>query len=75
MAALVLGFKFGVMPFWLQAPMAVTGGVGGAISGPLLVIALALLYYDTRVRKEGFDLQLMMDSLDEADPAGARPDG
>ncbi len=55
--------------------MAVTGGVGGAISGPLLVIALALLYYDTRVRKEGFDLQLMMDSLDEADPAGARPDG
>ncbi len=68
-AALVLGFKFSVMPFWLQASMAVTGGVGGAISGPLLVIALALLYYDTRVRNEGFDLQLMMDSLDQGSPA------
>jgi len=31
--------------------------------GPLATIALTLIYYDERVRKEGFDLQLMMASL------------
>lgn len=65
-AALLLGFKFGVMPFWLRVPQAVLGGAGGALSGPLLMIALALAYYDTRVRKEGFDLQLLMGNLDQA---------
>jgi hypothetical protein len=30
---------------------------------PLLTIALTLLYYDERVRKEGFDLELMMSNL------------
>ena len=39
--------------------------------GPLLTIALTLLYYDERVRKEGFDLQLMMSNLEGAAPAAA----
>jgi hypothetical protein len=34
---------------------------------PLLLIALALVYYDLRVRKEAFDLEFMMASLDSAD--------
>ncbi len=34
-----------------------------SLVGPLLTIALTLVYYDQRVRKEGFDLQLMMASL------------
>jgi hypothetical protein len=70
-AALLLGFKFGVMPLWLRLPQAVMGGAGGALSGPFLMIALALAYYDTRVRKEGFDLQLMMGNLDQASRAPA----
>jgi hypothetical protein len=49
---------------WLNVAGAVTGAVGGAICGPLMVIALALLYYDLRIRKEGLDLQIMMDNLD-----------
>jgi hypothetical protein len=34
---------------------------------PLLLIALALVYYDVRVRKEAFDLEFMMTSLEAAD--------
>jgi hypothetical protein len=64
-ARLLLGFRFGPIPLWLQVPYAITAGAGGALSGPFLMIALALAYYDARVRKEGFDLQVMMAALDQ----------
>jgi hypothetical protein len=35
-----------------------------SLLGPLLTIAFTLIYYDQRVRKEGFDLQLMMSTLE-----------
>lgn len=38
--------------------------VAGCLTGPLATIGISLLYYDERVRKEAFDLQLMMSSLD-----------
>jgi hypothetical protein len=38
--------------------------ISGAVAGPLLTIGLSLMYYDLRVRKEGFDLQLMLAALD-----------
>ena len=37
--------------------------LGGMLAGPIATIALALLYYDERVRKEAFDLQLMMQAV------------
>jgi hypothetical protein len=37
--------------------------LSGSLVTPLLTIALTLLYYDERVRKEGFDLELMMSNL------------
>jgi uncharacterized membrane protein YwzB len=43
--------------------------VAGTLAGPIVTIALALLYYDERVRKEAFDLQLMMEAMGEANPA------
>lgn len=51
---------------------------GAALTGmaitPLAAIALALIYYDERVRKEGFDLQYMMAALDVgAAPAPGTP--
>ena len=49
------------------------GFVAGSITGPLATIGLSLLYYDERVRKEAFDLQLMMSSLDAAGVPGATP--
>ena len=42
--------------------------VAGALTGPLATIGIALVYYDERVRKEAFDLQLMMDSLSPPAP-------
>ncbi len=35
-----------------------------AVLGPLLPIALSLVYYDERVRKEAFDIEHMMQQLD-----------
>jgi len=42
--------------------------IAGALTGPLATIGIALVYYDERVRKEAFDLQLMMSSLDSSAP-------
>jgi len=47
--------------------------VAGSLTGPLATIGMSLLYYDERVRKEAFDLQLMMATLDEISPASPVP--
>lgn len=47
--------------------------VAYTLSFPVSTIAISLLYYDQRVRKEAFDLQVMMESLDQA--AAAAPIG
>jgi hypothetical protein len=43
--------------------------IAGVFVGPFLLIATAVFYYDLRVRKEAFDLQLMMH------PSGNVPSG
>ena len=43
--------------------------VAGTLTGAIATIALSLIYYDERVRKEAFDIQLMIASLDEPPPA------
>jgi Membrane domain of glycerophosphoryl diester phosphodiesterase len=40
-----------------------------AVVGPLVTIALTLMYYDERVRKEAFDLNYMMEMLEAPTPA------
>jgi hypothetical protein len=45
--------------------------LGSALAGPIATIALVLVYYDQRVRKEAFDLQLMMDAAGQPAPAQA----
>ena len=37
----------------------------GVVAGPISTIAIALLYHDQRVRNEAFDLQFLLESLDE----------
>ncbi len=44
---------------------AVVGYVIECLVTPILTISLSLMYYDERVRKEAFDIQLMMASLGE----------
>jgi hypothetical protein len=86
----VIGFAFS---FVLQLPgtlLAKTSGlllaliwqfaatfVAVTLSFPISTIAISLLYYDQRVRKEAFDLQLMMEALGQQVPgqAAATPIG
>lgn len=45
-----------------------SGFIGSMVAGPIAAIAMALVYYDERVRKEAFDLQVMMDSMKTTEP-------
>ena len=68
--AMILTARHGQVAIWLLSLSSVFGALGGALSAPLIMIGLVLLYYDIRVRKEAFDLQLMMSLVDHA---GAQP--
>jgi len=48
---------------WRVASLVATF-ISQCLVGPLATIAFSLVYYDERVRKEAFDLQLMMTTLD-----------
>jgi hypothetical protein len=54
--------------FWLNLSGVIAGSVASAFTGPLFIIALAVLYYDLRVRKEGLDLQMMIANLGRRTP-------
>jgi len=59
----------GHIPLLLAASAAMAGGIGSATTGPISLIVTVLLYYDTRIRKEAFDLQFMISALDRPSPA------
>jgi hypothetical protein len=48
---------------WISVLNLIGGYLGTILSVPISTIATSLIYYDLRVRKEGFDLQFMMSSL------------
>jgi hypothetical protein len=52
------------LPAWAQVILQLGRFVSQSVFGPIMTIALALVYYDERVRKEGFDLEHMMKQLD-----------
>jgi hypothetical protein len=54
---------------WLASTSAVASAIGIAVTGPISMIVTVVLYYDTRIRKEAFDLQFMISSLDRPAPA------
>ena len=62
-------------PLRIQAALQVVQAIGLFISsslfGSIATIALTLIYYDERVRKEGFDMQLMMAGLQGGQQAAA----
>ncbi len=45
--------------------------ITSALTAPITTVAMCLVYYDERVRKEAFDLQLLMETLDG--PTGTTP--
>jgi hypothetical protein len=71
---LMVSARTGQIPEWLTYVFAVSGAIGGAITGPVLLIVLVLCYYDTRIRKEAFDLQYMMSALTPAAPPAPASD-
>jgi hypothetical protein len=42
--------------------------IAGVLVGPIAPIAISLVYFDQRVRKEAFDLQLMMQAVEQTQP-------
>jgi hypothetical protein len=44
---------------------ALLGAAGGMFSGPIMIIGLAMMYYDLRIRKEALDLHMLLENLDE----------
>lgn len=43
---------------------AISGAIGGMLSGPVMIIGLAMVYYDLRTRKEALDLELLLANVD-----------
>jgi hypothetical protein len=68
-ATFVALFRNHHLPIWLALLASISGAVGGTVTGSISMIVLVLCYYDTRIRKEAFDLQFMMASLDHPLPA------
>jgi len=52
--------QHGLLPAWLRALQQVVGFLTNSFIGPIYATGLTLFYYDQRVRKEGFDIEWMM---------------
>lgn len=45
--------------------------LGGAMFAPFVLVVGTLLYYDLRIRKEGFDIEMLVNEVDALAPAAA----
>lgn len=61
----------GALSLGLTLAGTIVGTLGSALTAPVMIIGLAVLYYDARVRKEALDVHLMMRALDAADAGTA----
>ena len=66
----VMGGQQTVSSAVLPMILRVGGTLANILAGPLLTIGLSLLYFDLRMRKEAFDLKLMMDNLGSSESFG-----
>jgi len=62
----------GAQPLWFLIAAPIGSFFSQCLAGPLMTIGLSLFYYDERVRKEAFDLQHMMTTLDDV-PSNTLP--
>jgi MFS family permease len=51
----------------------VSGTIGTVLTTPFTAAVISLVYFDQRVRKEGFDLELLAAGLGESAPSGDAP--
>jgi hypothetical protein len=52
--------QHGLMPAWVQVLQQIVGFCTNSFIGPMYATGLTLFYYDQRIRKEGFDIEWMM---------------
>jgi hypothetical protein len=63
LAALAIGYRWG----WIL--VAIGGIVPALVTTPFVAIVATLVYFDLRIRNEGFDLQMIAAELDRGAPA------
>ena len=56
----------GELPPIAEILLALSNFVTTSLVSPIVTIALSLVYYDERVRKEAFDLQHMLEEIDRS---------
>jgi Membrane domain of glycerophosphoryl diester phosphodiesterase len=69
MAGVAIGagtIETGELPAGAEILLALSNFVTTSIVSPIVTIALSLVYYDERVRKEAFDLQHMLEEMDRS---------
>jgi len=67
--------QHGVLPMWVQVAQQVVGFFTNSFIGPMYATGLTLFYYDQRIRKEGFDIEWMMQAAGMTVPALAAEPG
>jgi len=60
---------------WVQVAQQVVGFFTNSFIGPMYATGLTLFYYDQRIRKEGFDIEWMMQAAGMTVPALAAEPG
>jgi hypothetical protein len=61
------------IPPWVNVISQIGSFISSCLVIPVSTISTSLIYYDQRVRKEGFDLQILMSSLESHNNADAAP--
>lgn len=71
---IVAAFKqHGQLPIWVQITQQIVGFFTNSFIGPMYATGLTLFYYDQRVRKEGYDIEWMMEAAGMISPVSADP--
>jgi hypothetical protein len=68
-AAFKAAAHHGVLPLWVQVAQQIVGFFTNSFIGPMYATGLTLFYYDQRIRKEGFDIEWMMQAAGMTVPA------
>jgi len=63
----------GTLPVWMQALQQIVGFFTNSFIGPMYATGLTLFYYDQRVRKEGYDIEWMMEAAGMTAPTATEP--
>jgi hypothetical protein len=70
---IIVGFIAGLLTSFSTYAQMLVEALGFTIVVPIFPIAIVLLYYDARIRKEGFDIQLMAQAVDGSAAATTKP--